>query len=274
MTTHPPRTRPHPEVRLVADLALRGRARRLAARVHWPAPAGGRARPPLLVLLAGGSSGPAALDEADPLCRAVCRFAGVVVLAVSGRTGWACFQTAALDDAATATGWAADHAAELGADPRRLVVAGEALGARLAAAVALRARDDGWPDIIRQVLIRPELRAGRDRPGSPWRDVVHLPADAASWAGVAPATVAVAAGDSDRGGDGGGEGEGDGGWYATLLRHAGVEVHELRAGGRPPGGTVPPPDTAAALGRAVARALCRTLASRPGGPGPHGGVAA
>ena len=49
---------------------------------------------------------------------------------------------AALADATAAVEWAADHAAELDADPGRLLVGGEGTGAWLATAVALEARDD------------------------------------------------------------------------------------------------------------------------------------
>ncbi|HSK38042.1 MAG TPA: alpha/beta hydrolase fold domain-containing protein, partial [Actinomycetota bacterium] len=78
---------------------------------------------------------------------------------------------AAVQDAATALEWAADHAAELDADPARLLVAGEGFGAGLAAAVCLHARDQGWPIVGRQLLLFPRfaprsgLAAGRPLPG-------------------------------------------------------------------------------------------------------------
>ena len=52
---------------------------------------------------------------------------------------------AALDDAYAALVWTAEHAAELGVDPARIAVGGHAAGAGLAAAVALRARDEQGP---------------------------------------------------------------------------------------------------------------------------------
>ena len=88
--------------------------------------------------------------------------------------------------------WAADHAAELGADPARIVVAGHAAGARAAVGVALGACADGWPPIARQVLVAPRL------------GVLH-----AALAGLPPATVI---------------GGGDGPAYAARLRAAGVAV--------------------------------------------------
>jgi acetyl esterase len=267
MTARSPRFPPHPDVPLVADVQLRGRGGPVAARVHWPTRTGSRRRPALLVLLPGGRSGAEGLDEADSVCRALCRHVSVVVLAVSGRVGWKCFQTSALEDAVTATGWAADHAAELGADRGRLLLAGDALGGRIAAAVALHARDDGWPAITRQLLIRPDLGGGQHRAAPAGRDLIDLPVDASSLEGVAPATVVITAGD--------GPGIDDGRRYAALLRHAGVDVDELRYDGLAHDGAWP-----LAVGRAdqiardVARSLRRTLDAPAAEPGQHGDVPA
>ncbi|NUU25554.1 MAG: alpha/beta hydrolase fold domain-containing protein, partial [Streptomycetaceae bacterium] len=50
-----------------------------------------------------------------------------------------------------------EHAAEIGADPERLLLAGESAGGGLAAALALLARDRGGPRPIGQVLLCPML---------------------------------------------------------------------------------------------------------------------
>ena len=62
---------------------------------------------------------------------------------------------AAFDDCYAATVWVAEHAVELGADPARVVVAGDSAGGNLAAAVALAARDRGGPALAGQLLIYP-----------------------------------------------------------------------------------------------------------------------
>lgn len=149
-----------------ANLTLRGADGRLRVRVRWPA-AGDR--PGLVVLVA----------DAERVAEIFTR-AGAIVLVASCVT---------LGDAAAALEWAADHAGELGADPRWLMVAGGAV----AAALALHARDQGWPSLARQVLIGPDLAGA-----------------ASSLAGVAPAIVL----DDRR--------------YAVRLREAGVEVEEPR----------------------------------------------
>ena len=48
-----------------------------------------------------------------------------------------------------------EHAAELGADPSRLAVAGDSAGGNLAAVISLKARDEGGPPIIFQLLVYP-----------------------------------------------------------------------------------------------------------------------
>jgi acetyl esterase/lipase len=64
---------------------------------------------------------------------------------------------APVDDAFAGLRWTAEHAAELGIDPRRLVVAGMSAGGGIAAALALRARDELGPVLAGQVLMCPML---------------------------------------------------------------------------------------------------------------------
>jgi len=269
MTTRSPLPRLHAPVHPVADVQLRGRAGPLATRVHWPPRTTPPPRPALLVFLpgAGAEPGARALDDADALCCSLCRHAGVVVLAVSPRPASAGVAAAALEDGITATAWAADHAGELGADPRRLAVAGEGRGAGVAAAVALHARDAGWPALTRQVLIRPDMGAAPIPGPSAGPDPLALRRDERPLAGVAPATVIVA-------GDGGPHPDG-GRRYAARLRHAGVEVEVLRDDGGPQGDVAPPG------GRGddrmvveLARSLRHALGAPPTGQGPRGEVPA
>jgi hypothetical protein len=212
-----------PSAHRVADMQLRGRVAPLATRLYWPAPYADTrvgmdvAWPPalLVVLPSVGAAGDA--ERVDVLSHGLCASAGVVVLTLlrlpNGHGDDAVVDTGALRDAGTALGWAADHAAELGADPGRLVIAGWATGAVLAAAVARHASEQGWPEIARQVLICPDRWVGGPQ---------------GSLAGVAPATVVTIE-------PGGGVTVDAGPSLVTRLRRAGLRVDELRYEGLPPG---------------------------------------
>ena len=122
----------------IADLQLRGNTSPLPVRVYWP----GQAAPqpvPLLVFCVVGAG-------AEVSCRSLSEDLGLLVLAVSCPTG--------AQNGTTALEWAAEHAAELGGDAGRLLVAGQDTGSAIAATVASRARVAGWPAVT--------LAAGRN----------------------------------------------------------------------------------------------------------------
>jgi acetyl esterase/lipase len=62
-----------------------------------------------------------------------------------------------IEDCYAGLAWTATHAAELGIDPGRIVIAGGSAGGGLAAALALLARDRGGPALAGQVLLCPML---------------------------------------------------------------------------------------------------------------------
>ncbi|MEU0192164.1 alpha/beta hydrolase [Streptomyces afghaniensis] len=62
--------------------------------------------------------------------------------------------------------WTADHAAELGGDPERIVIAGASAGGGLCAALALLTRDRKGPQPIGQVLMCPMLDDCNDTPST------------------------------------------------------------------------------------------------------------
>jgi acetyl esterase/lipase len=97
------------------------------------------------------------LDTEHPWALRVAEGSGAVVVSVGYRLAPEEPFPAALDDAYAALAWTHEHAAELGVDMGRIAVGGHAAGAGLAAAVALRARDEGGPPISFQLLNQPEL---------------------------------------------------------------------------------------------------------------------
>jgi hypothetical protein len=181
---------------LVAVLTLRfGEHHRLSGRVYWPATGADAGSPLIFVAAVVGA------EDSDPLCRALCSAVATVVLAVPS------LGARDHDDEVAALGWAAEHGAQLGAPSEQLMVAGEGPGGARAAQLAARSRDNGWPQLRRQVLVYPTFT-----------QTCPMPSLLTS---VAPATVIS----SDTRID-------DGSTYASRLRAAGIEVQELRR--RPP----------------------------------------
>src|ERR1700737_4939317 len=98
---------------------------------------------PLLVFFHGSGFVLCSLDTHDGMCRNLCAGAGCVVASVDYRLAPEHKFPAGPDDCLHATRWAAAHAAELGADPARIAIAGDSAGATMAAVTALRLRDEG-----------------------------------------------------------------------------------------------------------------------------------
>ncbi len=73
---------------------------------------------------------------------------------------------APVEDCYAGLEWTAKHAAELGIDPSRLIVAGASAGGGLTAAVALLARDRGGPALAGQLLLCPMLDDRNDTPST------------------------------------------------------------------------------------------------------------
>jgi len=82
---------------------------------------------------------------------------GLVVIAVEYRLAPEHPDPVPSEDCYAALGWAADHAAELGFSPDRLVVQGGSAGGGLSAAVSLMARDRGGPRLAGQLLLCPMI---------------------------------------------------------------------------------------------------------------------
>ncbi|WSA74238.1 alpha/beta hydrolase [Streptomyces sp. NBC_01799] len=82
---------------------------------------------------------------------------GAVVVSVDYRLAPEASGTTLVDDCYQGLLWVAEHSAELGIDPARIVVAGASAGGGLAAGVTLLARDLGTPAIAAQMLICPML---------------------------------------------------------------------------------------------------------------------
>jgi acetyl esterase/lipase len=91
---------------------------------------------------------------------------GLVAVSVEYRLAPENPHPAPAEDCYTGLAWTAAHAAELGLDPARLMIAGTSAGGGLAAATALMARDRGGPALTHQVLMCPMLDDRQVTPSS------------------------------------------------------------------------------------------------------------
>ena len=227
----------------VEDWMIPGSGLGIPARVYTPS---GKVGPhPILVFFHGGGWVFGTLETHGDICRTLCHRSGSLVVSVDYRRAPEHRFPAALEDCCAAVRWCAGHAAEIGGDPTRLAVAGDSAGGNLAAAVALRGRDDGGPTLALQVLIYPVTNCAfdtasyhqyasgygltRDMMRYFWKSYLSRPADAnhpaasplqaADLAGLPPALVLTAQYDVLRD-----EGEA----YAARLAQASVPVRCTR----------------------------------------------
>ena len=131
----------------------------IGLRIYTPKQAGPHA---VVVYYHGGGYVLGDLDGYDKVCRQLCQDSGAVVVSVDYRLAPEHAYPAAFDDAWAALQWVAEHARSLGADPRRLGVAGDSAGAVLATVVTLLARDARGPHIGFQALLYPPAAGGHD----------------------------------------------------------------------------------------------------------------
>jgi acetyl esterase len=137
------------------DTSFSAEDRKIGIRIYRPQESAAGAHRPLVMFLHGGGWVLGDLNSHDGLCRVLARDADAVVVSVEYRLAPEFPYPAALDDAMLALRWIAANAEQLGASADRLVVAGDSAGGNIAAAVALRVRDEGGPPIAYQLLMYP-----------------------------------------------------------------------------------------------------------------------
>lgn len=155
---------PVEDVASVRDLTATTPLGDIPVRLYKPAEAGSPL--PLVLYIHGGGWQMGSLDSHDGISRAIANASGYAVLSVDYRRPPEHKFPAAPDDCFAALRWAVDRASELGVDPALVALAGDSAGGNLAAAVALRARDEQGPTLVCQALIYPattfDLDAGFD----------------------------------------------------------------------------------------------------------------
>jgi acetyl esterase len=197
-------------------------------------------RLPVVVYFHGGGFVIGDITTHDTACHRLAAGVPAVVVSVDYRLAPEHAFPAAVDDCEAATQWVSAHAAELGADPARLAVAGDSAGGNLSAVVARRARDAGGPAIAFQLLVYPGCDMTRSLPSHAENGTGYLlDDDAMTWflgnymgdadpkhpdasplfvedlSGLPPAFVLTAEFDPLRD---------EGKAYADRLQHAGIRV--------------------------------------------------
>lgn len=136
----------------------------------------------VVVYLHGGGWALGTLDHVDVICRSLANLTGCAVASVEYALAPERRFPAGLEDAYAATVWAAEYAHALGAEVVDLAIAGDSAGGNLAAAVALLARDRGYPQLRHQTLIYPVLDHGFDTPSHrAYRDGYWLTQEELQW---------------------------------------------------------------------------------------------
>jgi acetyl esterase len=138
----------------IEDRVILGAAGPIPIRIYTPA---GDGPFPVLVYFHGGGWVLGSIETHDPICRALTRLVGCIVVSVDYRLAPEYPFPIPLEDCYAAVCWVARCSANINGDAQRLAVAGDSAGGNLAAAVALTARDRGTPPLAYQVLLYPVM---------------------------------------------------------------------------------------------------------------------
>jgi acetyl esterase len=143
---------PGDDVASQVDRTIPGPGGAIPIRVYTPE---GDGPFPCLVYFHGGGWVIGDLEMVNAACRTLAARSNCVVVSVDYRLAPEHKYPAPLDDCFAATKWVAANGSEIGVDGTRVAVGGDSAGGNLAAAVALRARDEGGPDLAMQLLVYP-----------------------------------------------------------------------------------------------------------------------
>jgi acetyl esterase len=120
-------------------------------------------RQPAVMYFHGGGWVLGNLDTHDALCRRLARSSGCTILSVDYSLSPEARFPKAVEQCYAATAYVAEHAETFNICPDRLAVAGDSAGGNLAAAVAIKARDEAGPEIKLQVLVYPVIEPAFNR---------------------------------------------------------------------------------------------------------------
>jgi len=150
---------PHVDVESVEDQKIPGPHGDIPIRIYRPS---NEIDLPVLVYYHGGGWVIGDLETHDSVCRNLSKAADIVVVSVDYRLAPEHKFPIPFDDCYTATQWVVENAEALKIDGKRLAVGGDSAGGNLAAAITLKARDEGGPSIKYQLLIYPATDGSQD----------------------------------------------------------------------------------------------------------------
>ncbi len=122
--------------------------------------------PGALLWIHGGGMVLLDADGDDFLCATRAAAHRCVVVSVDYRLAPETPAPGLVDDCYAALAWLAANTGELGVDASKIVIGGASAGGGLAAGTALRARDEGGPELAAQLLVYPMLDHRNQTPSS------------------------------------------------------------------------------------------------------------
>lgn len=143
---------PSEEIARVENVAIPQSGRPIPIRIFTPE---GEGSFPCLVYFHGGGWVLCDLDTHEPVCRAIARRAGAVVIAVDYPLSPEQKFPAAVDDCYAALQWIAANAGRWRIDPRRIAVGGDSAGGNLSTVMCLKTRAQGGAPLALQALVYP-----------------------------------------------------------------------------------------------------------------------
>lgn len=201
---------------------------------------------PVVMFFHGGGWVLGSVDTHDAFCRRLAKSSGCTIVSVDYGLSPENAFPGPVNDCYQATQFVHENATKLGVDGSRMAVAGDSAGGHLAAAVAIRAKNNGGPELALQVLLYPVIEPnfetesyqafasgfGLTRVNMMWfwnqflggatASPDAVPSHADSHVGLPPTMVLTAEYDVLRD---------EGVQYAQQLKDAGVEVsHRQQAG--------------------------------------------
>ncbi|MBN8249238.1 MAG: alpha/beta hydrolase [Verrucomicrobia bacterium] len=134
----------------------------LTIGLHIVRPAGATGTLPAFLFIHGGGWVLGDFPTHERLVRDLVTVSGAVAVFVNYTPSPEARYPTAIREIHAASRWVAAHGAEIGVDPRRLVIAGNSVGGNMTAAVALLARHQGGPEFRAQLLLWPVTDASFD----------------------------------------------------------------------------------------------------------------